>query len=273
MRSGLGRVGFLRSPQQVDRAARSRRRATSSASRLGVVARGVRRRAHAEGTASRALVELWGTASVRPRLGRVPQYGEGGGGGSPRRPPGTGSPSTQQPDLVPPASLLGHLVGEVAEQPVGPVVEDGGHEGVLRGEVPVEGLVGQPGLGHDVGHAGPCVGAAPRMTSVRRRSGGAPRRCSPAPARSASAGDPRGDVTSDLSSGRDGFSMSQNVILPADERGDGHGVGVRDRSRVPGEARLGRGVRGTEVEPHRHAVAGARVHATGRHACAPSSTR
>jgi len=41
------------------------------------------------------------------------------------------------------------------------VVAAGGDQRVLRGEVPVEGLVGQAGCGDDVSHAGAGGGALP----------------------------------------------------------------------------------------------------------------
>ncbi len=55
---------------------------------------------------------------------------------------------------------LRHLVFDVAREPRGAVFDDCGHQRLLRGEVPVEGVVGEPGLGDDVGHARARRGAA-----------------------------------------------------------------------------------------------------------------
>ena len=61
----------------------------------------------------------------------------------PRRP----SPATRcpRPTAAPclPASLLGHLMGEVADEPLGAVLEQRGDQRVLGREVPVEGVVGE----------------------------------------------------------------------------------------------------------------------------------
>ena len=146
-RGGRSRRGSARCPARGGRRACRPRRGRRATRR----ARGRRCRARRTARAAASPAGRWPTArpggrSRWPRSScRVPQDGERGGGARPRRPPAASTPSTQRRTWPSGVVSLLHLVGEVALQPLGAVLEDGGDQRVLRREVPVEGVVRQPG--------------------------------------------------------------------------------------------------------------------------------
>ena len=145
------------------------------------------------------------------------------------------------PDLRLGGRLLRQLVGQVAPQALTTVLQDGGDEGVLGPEVPVEGLVGQAGHGHDVGDPWARRRAAP----PHDLEGGIEQPADLAgvlvlPFGQRAADDPPGDAGLGF---RYCILDSQNHILSTDRGRAQHGVGLRDRSGVPEEAGLGGRVR------------------------------
>ena len=128
------------------------------------------------------------------------------------------TPSTHRRTLASGSGFLAHLMRQVADQPIGTVLEQRRHQRVLGGEVPVERVVGQPSRGHDVGDPRPGRRPAPvHDLASRRREAAGPRSrtrlraCRASAARSAGQWRPRlPDLPPDLCSAHPESYSSRN---------------------------------------------------------------
>ena len=155
-RSSSGRVGCTcchRQSESMPKGGVRRQRGIE----LGCRAPQRRERLAQQGREGRAGEVATGRRSPAQRTG-VPQHGQG------RRRDVLVGLGQDAPDpaahLAIGGRFLGHLVRQVALQAVTAVLENGGDQGILRAEVAIEGVVGEAGLGDDVGDPGPRRGAA-----------------------------------------------------------------------------------------------------------------